>query len=85
MGTIELISGIVLIVVSVLVIIITLLQESKDRNMSAINGSAGESFFDKNSSRSKEAKLSKVTTILTIIFFVVTLALNILPLFVGKE
>lgn len=85
MGTIELISGIVLIVVSVLVVIITLLQESKDRHMSAINGSAGESFFDKNSSRSKEAKLSKVTTTLTIIFFVVTLALNILPLFVGKE
>ncbi len=85
MGTIELISGIILIVVSVLVVIITLLQESKDRHMSAINGSAGESFFDKNSARSKEAKLSKVTTTLTIIFFVVTLALNILPLFVGKE
>ena len=85
MGIVEIVSGAILIAVSVIVIIVTLLQESKDRHMSAINGSAGESFFDKNSSRSKEAKLSRITTVLTIIFFVVTLALNILPLFIGKE
>ena len=85
MGIVEIVSGAILIAVSVIVIIVTLLQESKDRHMSAINGSAGESFFDKNSSRSKEAKLSRLTTVLTIIFFIVTLALNILPIFVGKE
>ena len=48
MGTIEIVSGAILIAVSVIVVIVTLLQESKDRHMSAINGSAGESFFDKN-------------------------------------
>jgi preprotein translocase subunit SecG len=85
MGIVEIVSGAILIAVSVIVVIVTLLQESKDRHMSAINGSAGESFFDKNSSRSKEAKLSRLTTVLTIIFFIVTLALNILPIFVGKE
>lgn len=85
MGIVEIVSGAILIAVSVIVIIVTLLQESKDRHMSAINGSAGESFFEKNSSRSREAKLSRITTVLTIIFFVVTLALNILPIFVGKE
>lgn len=85
MGIVEIVSGSILIAVSVIVIIVTLLQESKDRHMSAINGSAGESFFEKNSSRSREAKLSRLTTVLTIIFFVVTLALNILPIFVGKE
>ena len=85
MGIVEIVSGAILIAVSVIVVIVTLLQESKDRHMAAINGSAGESFFDKNSSRSREAKLSRLTTVLTIIFFVVTLALNILPIFVGKE
>ena len=85
MGIVEIVSGAILIAVSVIVIIVTLLQESKDRHMSAINGSAGESFFEKNSSRSREAKLSRLTTVLTIIFFVVTLALNILPIFVGRE
>jgi preprotein translocase subunit SecG len=85
MGIVEIVSGAILIAVSVIVIIVTLLQESKDRHMSAINGSAGESFFEKNSARSREAKLSRITTVLTIIFFVVTLALNILPIFVGKE
>ncbi len=85
MGIVEIVSGAILIAVSVIVIIVTLLQESKDRHMSAINGSAGESFFEKNSSRSREAKLSRLTTALTIIFFVVTLALNILPIFVGRE
>lgn len=85
MGIVEIVSGAILIAVSVIVIIVTLLQESKDRHMSAINGSAGESFFEKNSSRSREAKLSRLTTVLTIIFFVVTLALNVLPIFVGKE
>ena len=76
MGIVEIVSGAILIAVSVIVIIVTLLQESKDRHMSAINGSAGESFFEKNSSRSREAKLSRLTTVLTIIFFVVTLARN---------
>lgn len=83
MTTPELIVGIVLLVVSVFIVLITLLQESKQQGMSsAIGGGSNESFYGKNSSRSREAKLSKFTVFMAIVFFVVTLAVNIIPLFI---
>ena len=86
MGTLEIVSGAILLAVSVIIVVVTLLQESKNPGMSsAIGGGSNDSFYGKNSGRSKEAKLAKFTTVMTIIFFVVTLAVNIVPLFVGKE
>ena len=86
MGTREIVAGAILIAVSVIIVVVTLLQETKNPGMSsAIGGGSNDSFYGKNSGRSREAKLAKFTTVMTIIFFVVTLAVNIVPLFVGKE
>ncbi|MGN0689148.1 MAG: preprotein translocase subunit SecG [Oscillospiraceae bacterium] len=86
MGTLEIVAGAILIAVSVIIVVVTLLQETKNPGMSsAIGGGSNDSFYGKNSGRSREAKLAKFTTVMTIIFFVVTLAVNIVPLFVGKE
>lgn len=86
MGTLEIVAGAILLAVSVIIVVVTLLQETKNPGMSsAIGGGSNDSFYGKNSGRSREAKLAKFTTVMTIIFFVVTLAVNIVPLFVGKE
>jgi preprotein translocase subunit SecG len=48
---------------------------------SAITGASSESFYGKNEGRTKEAKLIKATKFGLIVFFVLTLAINIVPLF----
>jgi preprotein translocase subunit SecG len=57
--------------------------KSQSNMTSAVTGGSGDSFYGKNEGRSKEAKLIKVTKIFTFVFFGITLALNIIPLFVN--
>lgn len=66
------------IIISVLLIIVVLLQEGKDPGMRGIAGSTpdtGDSFFSKNTGRTKAAMFSKMTTVLAILFLITTVAL----------
>ena len=66
------------IVVAVLLVFVVLLQEGKDPGMKGISGSApdtGDSFFSKNSGRTKAAMLSKLTATLAVLFLVTTMVL----------
>ncbi len=83
MSTKENIMGAVLLLVCAIIIILCLCQESKaqDSMTSAITGASTESFYGKNEGRTKEAKLIKATKYGVILFFVLTLVLNILPIF----
>lgn len=81
----EIVSGVLLLISSIFIILVTLLQESKQQGMtSAIGGGSNDSFYGKNSGRSREAKLAKMTTVMAIIFFVVTLVVNLVPVFIKK-
>lgn len=81
MNIVEIVSGVLLLISSLFIILVTLLQESKEQGMnSAIGGGSSDSFYGKNSGRSREAKLVRITTVMAIIFFVATLAVNILPI-----
>lgn len=80
MTVFEIISGVCMIISSIAIIILCLLQGKKEKNMtSAITGTQSDSFYGKNSGRTLEAKLSKLTKVFAIFFFVVTLAMNIVP------
>lgn len=70
------------IVVCVLLIAVVLLQEGKDPGMKGIVGSSGDSdsFFSKNSGRTKASVFAKVTTVISILFLITTVAL----IFVAK-
>lgn len=71
------------IVVCVLLIAVVLLQEGKDPGMKGIVGSAGdsgESFFSKNSGRTKSALFARLTAVLSVLFLITTIAL----MFVAK-
>lgn len=79
MPLIEIIAGALLIVASLVIILIVLVQESKEQGLtSAIGGGSNESFYEKNTGRTRDAKLSKFTKAAAIILFVVTLAVNII-------
>ena len=69
------------IIVTVALIFVVLVQEGKDAGMKALSGSTtsgSDSFFSKNSSRTKASMFSKMTTALAILFLITTVVLGIL-------
>ena len=86
MSIIEIVGGSILLITSLLIIILCLMQDSKqDQNMtSAITGGTYDSAFSKNEGNTKEAIMKKWTKWLTIIFFIVTLVVIIVPVYIGE-
>ena len=79
MTTIQIISGVLLILACLIIILVVLIQDSKDQGMSsAITGGSNDSFFGKNGRKTSDAKLAGFTRIAAIIFFVATLVVNII-------
>ena len=77
----EIILGIVLILLSVAIIVLVLLQESKSAGLSGAIAGGAETFFGKNKSRTMESKLVLITKIIAISFFVLALVVTLLLLF----
>jgi preprotein translocase subunit SecG len=86
MSIIEIVGGIILLITALLIIILCLMQDSKqDQNMtSAITGGTYDSAFSRNEGNTKEAIMKKWTKWLTIIFFIVTLVVIIVPVYIGE-
>lgn len=82
MGPVQIIFGVLLLISCLIIIIVVLMQESKDQGMtSAITGSANDSFYGKNGGKTRDAKLAKFTKGAAILFFVVTLAVNVVAVY----
>lgn len=83
MSILEIIGGAVLLVACIAIVILCLAQEQKsqDSMTAALSGGSSDSFYGKNEGRSREAILAKITRTLGIILFVITLAVNIVPIF----
>lgn len=85
MGVIEIVSGIVLILCSIFIVVITLMQSQKQQGMtSAIQGSNNDSFYGKNGQNTREKALERLTKIVAVVFFVVTIAANIIAVIAPK-
>ena len=69
--------AILVIIVSLIIIALVMLQESKQQGLSGAIGGAAETFFGKNKGRTMEAKLAKFTKIAGAVFFVLALVLNL--------
>jgi len=84
-GAIQIIGGILMLVCSVLIIAITMMQEHKQQDMGSALSGQSDNFYGKgNVSSSKEQALARLTKLLAVVFFVVTLAVNIIPAIVNK-
>ena len=67
--------GAVIILVSIAIIALVLFQSSKKRGLSgAIGGTSSDSFFGKNQGQTKEKKLARATTVLSVVFAVLAFA-----------
>jgi preprotein translocase subunit SecG len=86
MSTMEIVVSVGLLLVCLLIIILCLLQDQKtQQNMTtAITGGSNDSFYGKNAGRTKEAALNRITKILAGLFFIITVAINIVPNVINK-
>ena len=77
MSIIEIISGVLLILAAIAIVFLTLAQESKGRGLSgAIMGEGG--MMEAGRTRGRDVKLAKATRLVSIVFFVVVVAVSIL-------
>ncbi|MBU3805827.1 MAG: preprotein translocase subunit SecG [Candidatus Fournierella pullistercoris] len=77
MSIIEIISGVVLILAAIAIILLTLAQESKGRGLSgAIMGEGG--MMEAGRTRGRDVKLAQATRVVSIVFFLVVIAVSIL-------
>ncbi len=78
MNALHIAGGILILIVSVLLIILTLLQDSKQPGaLGSLTGSQSDSYLSKNKGRTLEARLAFVTKILLAVFLVLVFVLNI--------
>ncbi len=81
MGALEIVLGILLIFASLAIIVIVLMQKSREGGLSGAITGGSDTFFGKNKSRTKEAILARVTKYIAIVFFVLCFAATLLLLF----
>lgn len=80
MGAIEIVGGILLIITCVFIIMLVSMQEPKSDGLSAMNGST-DSYLGKNGGRTFDAMLKRFTKIGAIVFFVLTVLVNVIAVF----
>ncbi|MBQ8175934.1 MAG: preprotein translocase subunit SecG [Oscillospiraceae bacterium] len=81
-GAIQIIGGIIMLVCSVLIIAVTMMQEHKQQDMGSALSGQSDNFYGKGDvTSSKEQALARLTKLLAIVFFIVTIAVNVIPRF----
>ena len=76
MTTGEVVFGIILMVVSVALILIVLFQHGRSANISGAIAGGAETFFGKSKGRTLDSILSKLTSLVAILFIVLTLVIT---------
>ncbi len=79
----EIVVGIVLIITSLALVAIVLLQEGRSAGLSGAIAGGAETFLGKGKSKTAEQKLVKITKVLAIAFFILSLVSTLIVLFVG--
>ena len=77
MTAFEIIFGIILIVMTVFLVVAVLMQSGKEKGLSGSIVGSGDSFFGKSKKAKQDAFLSTVTTVLSVIFAVLTVVMYI--------
>lgn len=67
---------VVFMIISFIITVVILLQEGKQAGLTGAISGAAESYWGKNKGRSMEGKLEKITKICVVLFFVLSVILN---------
>ncbi len=79
-STLEIVSGVILIVSCIVIILLVMLQESKGNGLAGVIG-GGDMLDSANRSTSRDAILAKFTKIAAIVLFVVTLLVSLFSIY----
>ena len=85
MTVLEIVFAVLLILSCVFIVAVVLMQESKQGMSNVISGGSSDNYFQKNSGRTKEAKLSRATKIAAVIVFIVAIAVNLITVYWGGD
>lgn len=83
MGGIEIAGGILILIAALLLIVIILMQNADSDGLGAIGGGSSDSYYGKNKGRTIDAILGRWTKIIAVVFFVLTIGVNI-AIFLAK-
>lgn len=81
MSVLEIIAAVLLILACVFIVLVVLMQDSKQNMSQTISGASGDNYYQKNSGRTREAKLAKMTKGAAIVVFVVALLVNLITIY----
>lgn len=81
MSASQIILGIVMLLTSLALVAIVLLQEGRQAGLSGAIAGGAESFLGKNKSKTIEQKLVKITRVLAVLFFVISIVATLLVFF----
>ena len=81
MSIIEIVLGVCLVFLAIAVVAVVLFQEGQERSTGAITGAGSDTFLRNHKSRSIDAFLKRWTAIISICFFIVVIAVNMLNYF----
>ena len=81
MGTLDIIIGILVLLVSIIVVGVVLLQQGHHAGINGAISGAADTFLSKTKARTADAKLARVTKFIAIGFFVLVLAANVIGVF----
>lgn len=84
MSVLQIIGGVLILITSLILIFVVILQDSKQTGLSgSISGSENfDSYYGKNKGRTADAMLARITKISAIVFVGLTLAVNIIAVYV---
>ncbi len=85
MTVIEIVFAILLIIACIFIIAVVLMQESKQGMSNVISGGSSDNYFQKNSGRTREAKLSRITKVAAILVFVAAIAVNLITMYASGD
>ena len=68
--------GVLFIIVCVALVVLVLAQEGKNQGLGAIQGTVENTYWGRNKGRSREGVLKKVTIVLSVLFIVCAIVLN---------
>lgn len=80
MGVLEVIIGIVIALLSIVIILAVLLQQGRRSGISGTISGAADTFFSKNQAKTIDAKVSRLTKYLAILFAILALVANYIAL-----
>ncbi|RKM57002.1 preprotein translocase subunit SecG [Butyrivibrio sp. X503] len=75
-STLSYLVGIIFILICLALVVLVLAQEGKNQGLGAIQGTVENTYWGKNRGRSKEGVLKTVTVILSVLFIVLSIILN---------